>query len=85
MWSLLALTLEQISSPSVEYKLANVYPLLKKIKSLKIGAVLSGEVFRPQEALDLRQMVVGGWGRCGGLGVGALEVGGRGPQVHATE
>ena len=34
---------------------------------------------------DLRQMVVGGWGRGGGLGVGALEVGGRGPQVHATE
>ena len=31
VWSLLALTLEQVSSPSAEYQLANVYPLLKKL------------------------------------------------------
>lgn len=40
-------------------------------------------MFRPQEALDLRQPVVGGWGRGGAgwglVGGGGLEVEGSGP------
>lgn len=49
-----------------------MYTPFKKIKYLKTGAVLSGEVFRPQEALDLRQTVVEVGGAVGWrwLGVG---------------
>ena len=62
MLSLLALTSEQISCSSIAYQLANIYPLFQKkkkkkkeIQYLRFRVVLSGEAFRPREALDLRQ------------------------------
>lgn len=60
MLSLLALTSEQISCSLLAYQLAHIYSLFQKkikeeIQSLKFRVVLSGEAFRPQEALDLRQ------------------------------